>query len=83
MVADYARGGAVKALVYHGPGNIAFEDGKRPEVRDAGDAIVRMLKTTICGTDLHILRGDVATCTPGRTPLAMKESASSKKLAAQ
>jgi alcohol dehydrogenase len=57
----------MKALVYHGPGNIAWEDRARPELRDTGDAIVRMLKTTICGTDLHILRGDVATCTPGRT----------------
>lgn len=37
-----------------------------PEIQAPGDAIVQMLKTTICGTDLHILKGDVATCRPGR-----------------
>ena len=57
----------MKSLVYQGPGNIAWEERARPEIQDVGDAIVRMLKTTICGTDLHILRGDVPTCTPGRT----------------
>jgi alcohol dehydrogenase len=56
----------MKALVYHGPADIAWEDHPKPVLIDAGDAIVRMLKTTICGTDLHILKGDVPTCTPGR-----------------
>ena len=56
----------MKALVYHGPSEIAWEEHPNPALRDSGDAIVRMLKTTICGTDLHILRGDVPTCTPGR-----------------
>lgn len=37
-----------------------------PEIQEAGDAIVKIVKTTICGTDLHILKGDVATCAPGR-----------------
>lgn len=37
-----------------------------PEIQNPGDAIVKMTKTTICGTDLHILKGDVATCAPGR-----------------
>lgn len=56
----------MKALVYRGPGNKALEDRPKPAIRDAGDAIVRVTRTTICGTDLHILKGDVATCAPGR-----------------
>jgi alcohol dehydrogenase len=57
----------MKALVYHGPGKKTLDDKPKPELRDPGDAIVRVTKTTICGTDLHILKGDVPTCTPGRT----------------
>ena len=56
----------MKALVYGGPGRKALEDRPKPEIESASDAIVRVLKTTICGTDLHILKGDVATCAPGR-----------------
>jgi len=56
----------VKALVYCGPGNKAVEDRPKPELQAPGDAIVKITKTTICGTDLHILKGDVATCAPGR-----------------
>ncbi|HSY18123.1 MAG TPA: zinc-dependent alcohol dehydrogenase family protein [Candidatus Acidoferrales bacterium] len=56
----------MKALVYHGPGNKKFEDVPKPVLRDATDAVVRITKTTICGTDLHILKGDVATVAPGR-----------------
>lgn len=56
----------MKALVYKGPGQKAFEEHAKPEIRDPGDAIVRITRTTICGTDLHILKGDVATCEPGR-----------------
>jgi alcohol dehydrogenase len=56
----------MKALVYRGPGLKAIEDRPKPEIQAPGDAIVKMLKTTICGTDLHILKGDVATCAPGR-----------------
>jgi len=56
----------MKALVYHGPGKKAVEDRAKPELRAPGDAIVKITKTTICGTDLHILKGDVATCTPAR-----------------
>jgi alcohol dehydrogenase len=57
---------SVKALVFQGPGAKALEDRPKPSIRDAGDALVRMTHTTICGTDLHILKGDVATCAPGR-----------------
>ena len=56
----------MKALVYQGPGAKALEDRPKPQLKDGGDAIVRVTKTTICGTDLHILKGDVATCAPGR-----------------
>jgi alcohol dehydrogenase len=56
----------MKAFVYRGPGRKALEDRPKPELQAPGDAIVKMVKTTICGTDLHILKGDVATCMPGR-----------------
>ncbi|NVN10544.1 zinc-dependent alcohol dehydrogenase family protein [Nguyenibacter vanlangensis] len=55
----------MKAFVYNGPGRMAVEERPVPEIRDPGDAVVRMTKTTICGTDLHILKGDVPTCLPG------------------
>ena len=56
----------MKALVYRGPGFKALEQRPKPILQTAGDAIVKITKTTICGTDLHILKGDVPTCTPGR-----------------
>ena len=56
----------MKALVYLGPGKKSFEERPKPEVSTPTDAIIRITKTTICGTDLHILKGDVRTCQPGR-----------------
>jgi alcohol dehydrogenase len=56
----------MKALVYHGAGRKAWEDVARPKVLVDTDAIVRVDATTICGTDLHILKGDVPGMTPGR-----------------
>lgn len=56
----------MKALVYLGPGNKAVEERPAPALEAAGDAIVRVTRTTICGTDLHILKGDVPTCESGR-----------------
>jgi len=56
----------MKALVYRGPGFKALEDRPKPSLVKPDDAIVRITKTTICGTDLHILKGDVPTCAPGR-----------------
>ena len=56
----------MKAFVYGGPGKKGLEDRPKPEIRGPGDAIVKIVKTTICGTDLHILKGDVTTCAPGR-----------------
>lgn len=56
----------MKALVYHGPGRRAWEEKPTPRIREAGDAIVRITTATICGTDLHILKGDVPSVTDGR-----------------
>ncbi|WP_028388494.1 zinc-dependent alcohol dehydrogenase family protein [Legionella fairfieldensis] len=56
----------MKALVYQGKGKKAIEDRFKPVIQDESDAIVKITKTTICGTDLHILKGDVSTCAPGR-----------------
>jgi alcohol dehydrogenase len=56
----------MKALVYQGPGKKTVEDRPLPEIRDPTDAVVNIACTTICGTDLHILKGDVPTCSPGR-----------------
>ena len=56
----------MKALVYLGPGKKALEDRPKPEITESTDAIVKVTRTTICGTDLHILKGDVPTCEPGR-----------------
>jgi hypothetical protein len=55
----------MQARVHKGPGLKNLEDRARPVAKLPGDAIVRITKTTICGTDLHILKGDVATCRPG------------------
>lgn len=56
----------MKALVFHGPGRRSWEDVVDPTVTDPGDAIVRVDAVTICGTDLHILGGDVPEVTSGR-----------------
>ena len=56
----------MKALVYHGPGRRAWEDVPMPELHGDTDAIVRVDAVTICGTDLHILKGDVPEVAEGR-----------------
>ncbi len=56
----------MRALVYHGPDHMAWEDAPDPVIIDDTDAIVRVEATTICGTDLHILKGDVPAVTDGR-----------------
>jgi alcohol dehydrogenase len=56
----------MKALVYHGPGQKAWEDVPDATVQEPTDVVVRVDTTTICGTDLHILHGDVAAVTDGR-----------------
>jgi alcohol dehydrogenase len=57
---------AMKALVYHGPGKRSWEQVPDPDLVDARDAIVRVDAVTICGTDLHILGGDVPQVSEGR-----------------
>jgi len=56
----------MKALVYHGPGERVWQDVSDPALIDPTDAIVRVDAVTICGTDLHILKGDVPAVTSGR-----------------
>jgi len=56
----------MKALVYHGPGNKAWQDVPDPAIQDPTDVIVAIDTTTICGTDLHIMKGDVPAVTDGR-----------------
>ncbi len=56
----------MKALVYLGQNSKALQERPKPELTAPTDAIVKMTRTTICGTDLHILKGDVPTCKPGR-----------------
>ncbi len=66
----------MKALVYHGPGQRSWDSVADPMIIDPTDAIVRIDTSTICGTDLHILKGDVPETAPG-TILAMRRSAPS------
>ncbi len=56
----------MKALVYHGPGEKSWEEVPDPGIVQATDAVVQVDTTTICGTDLHILKGDVPAVTDGR-----------------
>jgi len=59
-------GTEMNALVYHGPGSKAWEKKPKPSLLETTDALVKISKTTICGTDLHILKGDVPEVTDGR-----------------
>jgi alcohol dehydrogenase len=56
----------MKALVYLAAGKKALDERPKPVIAAPTDAIVRMTRTTICGTDLHILKGDLPSCKPGR-----------------
>ncbi|WP_336649522.1 alcohol dehydrogenase catalytic domain-containing protein [Kocuria rosea] len=56
----------MKALVYHGPGRKAWEEVPDPILQDPADVIAKVDTTTICGTDLHILKGDVPAVVDGR-----------------
>jgi alcohol dehydrogenase len=59
-------GGVMNALVYNGPGSIDWTEVPEPTIQKPTDAIVKIETTTICGTDLHILKGDVPAVQPGR-----------------
>ncbi len=65
-VATQVKSTTMKALVYHGPGKSAWEDKPRPTIQHPSDAIIRITTSTICGTDLHILKGDLPAVTDGR-----------------
>lgn len=56
----------MKALVYHGVGKKAWEEKPKPIINKTTDAVVKILKTTICGTDLHIMKGDMPAVVAGR-----------------
>lgn len=56
----------MKALVYGGPGEKSWTDVPDPKIQNPSDVIVKVDTTTICGTDLHILKGDVPAVTKGR-----------------
>jgi len=56
----------MKALVYGGPGKRSWDERPKPTIQDGTDAIIRISATTICGTDLHILKGDLPDVSPGR-----------------
>jgi alcohol dehydrogenase len=56
----------MKALVYYGAGKKSWEDKPKPILLQSTDALVKITKTTICGTDLHIMKGDVPEVTVGR-----------------
>ena len=55
----------MKALVYHGPGQKSWDSVPDPAILEPTDAIVRIDSSTICGTDLHILKGDLPETKPG------------------
>lgn len=57
----------MKAVVYRGPGKVTLEEKPNPKLGKSTDCIVKIIKTTICGTDLHIRKGDVPTVDIGRT----------------
>ena len=57
----------MKALIYNGPGEKQWESKQDPGIEQPTDAIVKIDTTTICGTDLHILKGDVPTVEAGRS----------------
>jgi alcohol dehydrogenase len=61
-----AKGARMRALVFHGPNSMSWDEVPKPVLIDDTDAIVRVDATTICGSDLHILKGDVPETTAGR-----------------
>src|ERR1700733_6241307 len=56
----------MKALVYYGPGKKSWEEQPKPVLKETTDAVGQILKTTICGTDLHIMKGDMPEVAAGR-----------------
>jgi alcohol dehydrogenase len=63
---DIPRRRSMKALIYRGPGSKEWAEKEKPSLLKSTDAIIRITHTTICGTDLHILKGDVPAVVEGR-----------------
>src|SRR5215217_39573 len=55
----------MKAVVFHGLGDIRLDDVKEPKIKDDGDAVIRLTASAICGTDLHMIRGTMPGMKPG------------------
>lgn len=66
IIASSVKGDTMNALVYHGAGKKSWEQVPIPTVKETTDALVKILKTTICGTDLHIMKGDLPEVKDGR-----------------
>ena len=66
IIASSIKGDTMNALVYHGAGKKSWEQVPIPAVKETTDALVKILKTTICGTDLHIMKGDLPEVRDGR-----------------
>jgi alcohol dehydrogenase len=66
LVKEETKTNIMKALIYHGPTQRAWEDKPKPSIKDTTDAIIRITTSTICGTDLHIMKGDVPSVINGR-----------------
>jgi alcohol dehydrogenase len=66
LIEPSLKGENMNALVYHGPGKKSWEHAPIPVIQETTDALVKILKTTICGTDLHIMKGDLPEVTAGR-----------------
>jgi threonine dehydrogenase-like Zn-dependent dehydrogenase len=62
------EGSKVKAVVFHGVGDIRVDDVPEPEFKDPTDAVVRLTSSAICGTDLHFVRGTMSATGPGNDP---------------
>jgi threonine dehydrogenase-like Zn-dependent dehydrogenase len=55
----------MKAIVFHGIGDIRLDDVSEPKIEERTDAIVRITASAICGTDLHLVRGTMPGVKPG------------------
>jgi len=75
LINNGGEAGNESSLFIWGPAKKALQDRPKPEIAASTDAILKITKTTICGTDLHILKGDVPSCPPDRI-WAMKASVS-------
>jgi threonine dehydrogenase-like Zn-dependent dehydrogenase len=62
---NHSRNFAMKAVVFHGVGDIRLDDVPDPNIQEPLDAIVRLTATAICGTDLHMIRGTFPGMVPG------------------